>query len=125
MENGLTYFAGKAQPGSETRACELQNTGLGHRLGVTLYPGTFNVALMDAPHLIHPEIVFGPYHLWRCEVSTPGMIRRDEPGIKGWVIRVYGEKLPDHFVEIVSEANIRKELKLEKFPSFPVEIGLN
>ena len=83
------YFAGKAQPGSETRAGELKNTGLGWRLREKLCPGTFNVALMEDPPLGKPDLVLGPYSLWECRVATLGMVERDEPGYRGWAVRDY------------------------------------
>lgn len=121
----MKFFAGKAQPGSETRAVELAKTGLGHYLGVKLAPGTFNVSLMDDPNLGDTWLKWALYKLWPCEVATPDMVRRDEPGLPGWVIRVDAERLPGYFVEIISPHHLRTELKMGKWPSFPVEVGLN
>ncbi len=118
------YFAGKAQPGSETRADELKNTGLGWRLREKLCPGTFNVALMETPSIGEPDLIVGPYRLWECRVATLGMVERNELGIPGWVIRAEDEHLPGHFVEVISPHCIRKALKMENWPAFPVEIEL-
>lgn len=121
----MRYYAGKAQTGSETRALELADTGLGRRLGVRLSPGTFNIALMESPVLGDPDFRHGPYACWRCAVSTRSMIERDEEGFQGWVLRVDGERLPDHFVEVISQTHLRTALNMEHWPSFPVELALN
>ncbi len=122
----LDYFAGKAMNGTERRGRELDYNEMGLLLGGEVYPGTFNVQLSDILplHKINPMRV-NSYSLYMCGVSTSQMIRNDELAVPGWILRVDGETLPGHFVEIVSIFNLRKELKMEKWPSFAVEIGLN
>ena len=119
------YYAGKAQTGAETRSTELRNSGLDQALGVDLWPGTLNVALKDDLRLGRPDVVHGPYHLWKCETATADMVYRNETGFTGWLIRIDGEELPSHFVEVISQFCLRKALKIQNHPSFPVEIGLN
>ena len=122
----LDYYAGKAMTGTEKRGRELDYDEMGLLLSGPVYPGTFNVQLTDVLplHKMTPQRI-NSYCLYICGVSTSKMIRNGDLAVPGWVIRVDGEQLPGHFVEIVSIFNLRKELKMEKWPSFAVEIGLN
>ena len=120
-----TYYTGKALPGSETRADELADSGLAHVLQTDLAPGTFNVMLTEAPPLGEPDAEHGPYRLWACQVSTAGMIERDEPPYPGWILRVVDEYLPSEFVEIISPVHLRTAMNCQHWPAFPVEVALN
>ena len=118
------YYAGKALPGGEQRSKELDYAQLNALLNANIFPGTFNVSLITPISLGHPFKRSSKYGLWPCRVSTESMIARDQPGIQGWVIKVWREKLPTNFVEIISEIHIRERLKKTNWPAFSIEIML-
>ena len=120
----MSGFAGKALPGGELRGKELDFEEIEKAVNAPIYPGTFNISLMEAIDF-QAKIVTERYSLVPCRLFTTGMIERDEPGIPGWVIRVNNESLPANFVEVVSPHHIRRLLKKTNWPSFPIEIMLN
>ena len=120
----LKYYAGKAMPGSEKRAEELDYAALEKATDQCLIRGTFNVDMGDPVELGEPDSVADGYRLWKCQVATADMIARDAPPFDGWVLRIDGEDLPLHFVEVVSTVRLRTSLVKDKWPAFPVEIAL-
>ena len=119
----MEYYAGKALPGEERRTFTLDYREIADAIG-TVAAGTFNAFLYEDLELKAPPIITEHYALWPCELATEGMIRRDEPGIPGHIIRVRGESLPANFVEILSPVHIRTSLKKTNWPGFPIEVAL-
>ena len=120
----MRHYTGQALPGGEDRASTLDYGEIIGVLGQRVHVGTFNVDLVDDLYPGEPDLESDHYQFWRCWVSTAGMIEREEPGIAGWLIRVRGEDLPAHFVEVLSVDHIRTLLKKANWPAFPIEISL-
>ena len=118
----VKYCAGKALPGEEKRTFSLDYQEIAGAIG-TVTAGTFNVFFHLDLDLGVPTLTTEHYDFWSVEVSTAGMIKRDEPGIPGYVIRVYGENNPPNFAEIVSPIHIRTALKKTNWPDFPIEVA--
>ncbi len=119
------YLAGKAIPGSEERTFNLNYAAIVDALGESMVAGTFNIALDEDLEPGRPDIVAANYRFWRCEVATSGMIEKDEPGIPGYLIKVMGENYPSNLAEVLSHVHIRTALKMNNWPSFPVELSLS
>lgn len=121
-----SYYAGQAQPGSEERGHTWPWEWMRDKMEAQLFPGTFNVTLMDEVDLgfVKAEHIGRNFVIYPCRVATPEMVTRDE-FVLGWIIREKDEDLPGHFVEIISEMNLRTCFGREQWPAFPVEIGID
>lgn len=124
----MIYLAGKTITGTETRAKTLNYDAIAKVVGINMYPGTFNVQCLESPpyqDMGYIRVIGQNMFLYPCVISTKGMIEKGKTAVPGWIIKIPGEGLPSFFVEIVSAFRLRKELKIEKWPSIPVEIGIN
>lgn len=115
------YIPGKCLTGTERRAGELNYALLNPGVGMELCPGTFNIQL-DSPlpfDRLQPPLRIDRYSLYICGVG----VGEGQP-VPGWILRIDGEGLPDHFVEVVSVFNIRERLKLQNWASAKVKLAL-
>ncbi len=121
------YITGKCVPGSEKRSDELDYDAINSLVGLNIYPGTFNIQLdCDFPYKrLSLPISTDRYRLYICGVGTERSIRDNLPPVPGWVLEDESEPTPDFFVEVISIFNIRKQLKIENWPSTKVQLSLS
>ena len=119
----MKHYAGKALPGEEKRTFSLDYREIVEVIGPVI-AGTLNLFFEDDLELGPPPHFTEHYEFWPCTLATEGMIRRDEPGYPGYVIRVLGENFPPNFAEVLSPIHLRTALKKTNFPAFPIEITL-
>lgn len=120
----MIYYAGQAIPGNEQRAQTLNMGALSLATQDELVAGTLNVVLLASPELGRLDLRIPPYHLWPCQIASEEMIRDEVEGYSGWVIRVDGEPIIDHFLEVIAPIHLRTAMKRQNWPSFPVEVAL-
>jgi len=117
----LVAMRGRAVPGAELSAEELNYTLLNAMVVGDLHPGTVNIALLQDVDLGQPEITCGDYSIWPCKIDGDEWTK-PQGWVDAWIFKNASEDLPPNYIEVISETCIRDHLKMQDFPSFIVKL---
>jgi len=118
-----TEVKGRAVPGAEESAATLDEGLLSRMVGVDIYPGTVNIALLQDIELGNPAFSVGVYSIWPCKIDGDEWTG-PQGWVDAWVLHIDGEELPPNYIEVISPTCIREHLNMQDFPSFIVKLML-